>query len=75
LSSRFFAFRQLANFAVRIRFYDFCYYWQRRLGHIVGLFRSSHWVHYQSKEFNLTTALRQPGTGALPTGLFYIPMA
>jgi sterol desaturase/sphingolipid hydroxylase (fatty acid hydroxylase superfamily) len=56
-------------------FYDFCYYWQHRLGHTVGLFWASHSVHHQSEEFNLTTALRQPGTGAFTSWLFYIPMA
>jgi sterol desaturase/sphingolipid hydroxylase (fatty acid hydroxylase superfamily) len=56
-------------------FYDFCYYWQHRLGHTVGLFWASHSVHHQSEEFNLTTALRQPGTGAFTNWLFYIPMA
>jgi len=56
-------------------FYDFCYYWQHRLGHAVGLFWASHSVHHQSEEFNLTTALRQPGTGAFTNWLFYIPMA
>jgi sterol desaturase/sphingolipid hydroxylase (fatty acid hydroxylase superfamily) len=56
-------------------FYDFCYYWQHRLGHTVGLFWASHSVHHQSEEFNLTTALRQPGTGVFSNWLFYIPMA
>jgi len=56
-------------------FYDFCYYWQHRLGHTVGLFWASHSVHHQSEEFNLTTALRQPGTGAFTNWVFYIPMA
>jgi alkylglycerol monooxygenase len=56
-------------------FYDFCYYWQHRLGHTVGLFWASHSVHHQSEEFNLTTALRQPGTGAFANWIFYIPMA
>ena len=56
-------------------FYDFCYYWQHRLGHTVGLFWASHSVHHQSEEFNLTTALRQPATGAFTNWIFYIPMA
>jgi sterol desaturase/sphingolipid hydroxylase (fatty acid hydroxylase superfamily) len=56
-------------------FYDFCYYWQHRMGHTVGLFWASHSVHHQSEEFNLTTALRQPGTGALINWIFYLPMA
>ena len=56
-------------------FYDLCYYWQHRLGHTVGLFWASHSVHHQSEEFNLTTALRQPGTGAFTNWIFYLPMA
>ncbi len=56
-------------------FYDFCYYWQHRLGHTVGLFWASHSVHHQSEEFNLTTALRQPGTGVFTNWVFYVPMA
>ena len=56
-------------------FYDFCYYWNHRLGHTVGLFWASHVVHHQSEEFNLTTALRQPGTGAFTSWIFYLPMA
>jgi len=56
-------------------FYDLCYYWQHRLGHTVGLFWASHSVHHQSEEFNLTTALRQPGTGAFSNWIFYVPMA
>ncbi len=55
--------------------YDLCYYWQHRLGHTVGLFWASHVVHHQSEEFNLTTALRQPGTGAFTNWVFYVPMA
>jgi alkylglycerol monooxygenase len=55
--------------------YDLCYYWQHRLSHTVGLFWASHVVHHQSEEFNLTTALRQPGTGSLINWIFYVPMA
>jgi sterol desaturase/sphingolipid hydroxylase (fatty acid hydroxylase superfamily) len=55
--------------------YDFCYYWQHRLGHTTSLFWASHVVHHQSEEFNLTTALRQPATGAFTNWIFYIPMA
>ncbi len=55
--------------------YDLCYYWQHRLGHTVGLFWATHSVHHQSEEFNLTTALRQPGTGAFTNWIFYVPLA
>lgn len=55
--------------------YDLCYYWHHRLGHTAGLFWAAHVVHHQSEEFNLTTALRQPGTGPLFGWLFYLPLA
>lgn len=55
--------------------YDFCYYWQHRLGHTVGLFWAAHVVHHQSEEFNLTTALRQPGTSVFTSWIFYLPQA
>ncbi|MBS1874649.1 MAG: sterol desaturase family protein [Acidobacteria bacterium] len=56
-------------------FFDLCYYWNHRLGHSSGLFWASHVVHHQSEEFNLTTALRQPGTGSFTAWIFYLPMA
>lgn len=55
--------------------YDFCYYWQHRCGHTVGLFWGSHVVHHQSEEFNLTTALRQPSPGVFLDWVFYLPLA
>jgi len=65
----------LATWIFAFVLYDFCYYWQHRFGHTVGLFWASHVVHHQSEEFNLTTALRQPGTGAFTNWVFYVPMA
>ncbi len=64
-----------ATFLFAFIFYDFCYYWNHRLGHTMGLFWASHVVHHQSEEFNLTTALRQPGTGTFTGWIFYIPLA
>jgi len=55
--------------------YDLCYYWNHRLGHTVGVLWASHVVHHQSEEFNLTTALRQTGTGSFFGWIFYVPMA
>jgi sterol desaturase/sphingolipid hydroxylase (fatty acid hydroxylase superfamily) len=55
--------------------YDLCYYWNHRWGHTVGVFWASHVVHHQSEEFNLTTALRQSGTGSFLGWIFYLPMA
>lgn len=56
-------------------FYDFCYYWLHRAGHVVALFWAAHVVHHQSQHYNLSTALRQTSTGALFGWMFYIPMA
>jgi alkylglycerol monooxygenase len=55
--------------------YDFCYYWHHRLGHTCALFWAAHVVHHQSEDYNLSTALRQPGSGWLFGWLFYLPMA
>ena len=55
--------------------YDFCYYWNHRLGHESAVFWAAHVVHHQSQEYNLTTALRQTGSGALLGWIFYLPMA
>jgi alkylglycerol monooxygenase len=55
--------------------YDFCYYWNHRLGHESAVFWASHVVHHQSQEYNLSTALRQTSSGALLGWIFYLPMA
>lgn len=54
--------------------YDFLYYWNHRLGHEINLLWAAHVVHHSSEEYNLTTALRQTGTGFL-SFIFYLPMA
>jgi alkylglycerol monooxygenase len=56
-------------------FYDFCYYWNHRLGHTCALFWAAHVVHHQSQDYNLSTALRQTSSGALFGWVFYVPMA
>ena len=55
--------------------YDFCYYWQHRMGHEINLMWAAHVVHHQSEHYNLSTALRQTSSGALLSWLFYVPMA
>jgi len=55
--------------------YDFCYYWNHRLGHVSAVFWAAHVVHHQSQEYNLSTALRQTSSGALLGWIFYLPMA
>ncbi len=60
---------------VALVFYDFCYYWNHRLGHTCALFWAAHVVHHQSEDYNLSTALRQTSSGALFGWVFYLPMA
>lgn len=55
--------------------YDFCYYWLHRCGHEVNILWAAHVVHHQSEDYNLSTALRQTGSGVLLGWLFYLPMA
>ncbi len=55
--------------------YDFCYYWLHRMGHEVNVLWAAHVVHHQSERYNLTTALRQTGSGVLLGWLFYLPLA
>ena len=55
--------------------YDFCYYWLHRCGHEVGILWAAHVVHHQSERYNLSTALRQSGSGALLGWVFYLPLA
>jgi len=63
------------TWALAIVVYDFCYYWNHRLGHESAVFWAAHVVHHQSQEYNLTTALRQTSSGALLGWIFYLPMA
>jgi sterol desaturase/sphingolipid hydroxylase (fatty acid hydroxylase superfamily) len=55
--------------------YDFCYYWQHRMGHEVGVLWAAHVVHHSSEYYNLSTALRQTSSGWLLGWIFYLPMA
>lgn len=54
--------------------YDFCYYWNHRLGHEMSLLWAAHVVHHSSEEYNLTTALRQ-SSSSIVSWAFYLPMA
>ncbi len=62
------------NWLVVFVLWDFFYYWNHRLGHEMNILWASHVVHHSSEEYNLTTALRQTGTGFL-SFIFYIPLA
>ena len=55
--------------------YDVLYYWLHRWGHEVNVLWAAHVVHHQSERYNLTTALRQTGSGFLLGWIVYVPMA
>lgn len=63
------------GWVLALLFYDLCYYWLHRAGHVVALFWAAHVVHHQSQHYNLSTALRQTSSGVLFGWVFYIPMA
>lgn len=70
-----FTFNQqsVVHWVLALLFYDLCYYWFHRISHERQLFWGSHVVHHQSEDYNLSTALRQTGTGMFTTWVFYIP--
>ncbi|MCH3885109.1 sterol desaturase family protein [Tenacibaculum aquimarinum] len=53
---------------------DLAYYWNHRIAHESRLFWASHVVHHSSKEYNLSTALRQTWTGSFYTFIFWLPL-
>jgi len=53
---------------------DFCYYWFHRTSHESRFFWASHVVHHSSKEYNLSTALRQTWSGSFYSFLFWTPL-
>jgi alkylglycerol monooxygenase len=55
--------------------YDFCYYWNHRLNHEVGVLWAGHVVHHNSEYYNLSTALRQSSTSWLIGWIFTLPLA
>ena len=66
---------QVAVWVFALLAYDFLYYWLHRAGHEVNILWAAHVVHHQSEHYNLSTALRQTGSGMLLGWLFYLPMA
>jgi len=54
--------------------YDLFYYLFHRYSHERQIFWASHVAHHQSEEYNLSTALRQTGTGFFIKWVFYIPL-
>ena len=65
----------LAVFLFALLAYDFCYYWQHRLGHEMNILWAAHVVHHSSEYYNLATALRQSSTGRFLGWIFYLPLA
>ncbi|MCL2552830.1 MAG: sterol desaturase family protein, partial [Actinomycetia bacterium] len=52
---------------------DFFYYWSHRGHHVIRVLWACHVVHHSSRNFNLSTALRQPWT-SLTSWPFYLPL-
>ncbi|MCV6622918.1 MAG: sterol desaturase family protein [Cellvibrionaceae bacterium] len=55
--------------------YDFCYYWNHRLGHERNILWAAHSVHHQSEDYNLATSFRQTSFSWVFSWMFYVPMA
>ncbi len=55
--------------------FDYIYYWAHRLGHEWNYMWGAHIVHHQSREFNLSVALRQSWFHNLISFFMFVPMA
>ncbi len=62
------------GWAVALIGWDLIYYWDHRLSHETRFFWASHVNHHSSREYNLSTALRQPWT-AFQTAIFVSVLA
>ena len=63
------------TYAIAFVIYDFCYYWNHRIGHVVNIGWASHVIHHSSEEYNLTTALRQTSIPNPIGALCFVPLA
>jgi sterol desaturase/sphingolipid hydroxylase (fatty acid hydroxylase superfamily) len=54
---------------------DFAYYWWHRWSHQVNFLWALHVVHHQSRNYNLTTALRQSSFSVAISWTVYVPLA
>lgn len=66
--------RGIALWLMALLAWDFCYYWNHRLGHEISILWAAHAVHHQSEDYNLSTALRQTSSGFLFGWIFYVPL-
>ena len=62
-------------FIVSYIVFDYIYYWAHRLGHEWNYMWGAHVVHHQSREFNLSVALRQSWTQNILSFFLFLPMA
>ena len=54
--------------------WDFCFYWNHRMGHEISILWAAHSVHHQSEDYNLSTAQRQGSMSFLLNWIFYMPL-
>ncbi|CAD7697970.1 unnamed protein product [Ostreobium quekettii] len=54
--------------------FDLAFYWYHRISHMTNLGWAGHYVHHQSRDFNIITAMRQGITEPLITCWFYMPL-
>ena len=61
------------SWALLLVLFDFFFYWDHRLHHVIRVGWASHVVHHSSQHFNLSTAVRQPWVPFSST-LFFMPL-
>ncbi|MBU2706652.1 sterol desaturase family protein [Zooshikella marina] len=56
-------------------FYDFCFYWNHRVHHAIGIFWVDHIVHHTAENFNFGVSIRNSYFMEVTMWLTFIPMA
>lgn len=62
-------------FIITYIIFDYIYYWAHRWGHEWNYMWGAHIVHHQSREFNLSVALRQSWFHSTISFFLFLPMA
>jgi sterol desaturase/sphingolipid hydroxylase (fatty acid hydroxylase superfamily) len=55
--------------------FDLCDYWLHKTEHQSAIFLAAHVINHQSKQYNLSVALRQVSTEPLLGFVFNLPLA
>ena len=65
----------IAQFAVAMVFWDFCFYWLHRLHHTWGVLWAVHVVHHEGEHFSLSLGIRNSWYSSITSIPFFLILA